>query len=87
MSETQEQIQPSDVTTSKLKRFIEQIEHAEQEKLEVMEHIRDIYAAAKSEGFEPRIMRKIVGMRKRRREEVEEEEMLLETYKRALGME
>lgn len=71
---------------SQLKRFIEQIEHAEQEKAEVISHIRDIYVTAKMEGFEPKIMRKIVSMRKKRREEIEEEEMLVDTYKKALGM-
>ncbi len=78
--------QITDIAQSKLKRLIEQIEHAEHEKAEVLSHIKDIYNTAKSDGFEPKIMRKIISMRKKRTEELEEEEILVDTYKRALGM-
>lgn len=81
-----DQLSQNDNTSVKLKRFIEQIEHAERERAEVTAHIRDIYSIAKSDGFEPRIMRKIVSMRKKRREDIEEEEMLIDTYRQALGM-
>ncbi len=73
-------------TTQKLKQYIERIERLEQEKTEVGANIRDIYADAKSNGLEPKIMRLIIKMRKKRSDELQEEEMLVETYKRALGM-
>ena len=72
--------------SSKLKRLIEQIERIEQEKVEIADHIKDIYDTARSEGFDVRIMRKIISMRKRSKKDLEEEEMLIDTYKNVLGM-
>lgn len=69
-----------------LKQYIEKIERLEQEKTEVMQYIRDSYADAKSQGFEPNIIRKILKERKMDANKVEEEENLLIMYKRALGM-
>ncbi|MFC1659652.1 DUF2312 domain-containing protein [Pseudomonadota bacterium] len=70
----------------KLRQFVEGIERLEQEKAEITKQISEVYKDAKASGFDTKIMRKIVSLRKRDREELQEEEYLLETYKEALGM-
>jgi uncharacterized protein (UPF0335 family) len=69
-----------------LKSFIERIERLEEEKRALSGDIKEVYAEAKGTGFEPKIMRQIIKIRKMDKEEVDEEESLLDLYKRALGM-
>ena len=74
------------VAVERLKSFIERLERLEEEKRALSVDIKEVYAEAKGTGFEPKIMRQIVKIRKMDKEEVDEEESLLELYKRALGM-
>ena len=69
-----------------LRQYIERIERLEMEKNEIASQIKDIYAEAKSDGFEPKIMKQVIKIRKMEKAEVEELEALVEIYKRALGM-
>ncbi|MGH7034941.1 MAG: DUF2312 domain-containing protein [Stellaceae bacterium] len=69
-----------------LKSFIERIERLEEEKKALADDIRDVYAEAKGNGFEVRVMRQIVNIRKMDKADLDEQEALLETYMRALGM-
>jgi uncharacterized protein (UPF0335 family) len=69
-----------------LKSFVERIERLEEEKRALSEDIREVYAEAKGHGFEPKIIRQIVKIRKMDQDKLDEEESLLELYKRALGM-
>ena len=69
-----------------LKQYISKIERLEQEKIEIQDHIKDIYADAKSNGFDPKIMKQVIKERKIEKKELEEQETLLVMYKRALGM-
>src|ERR1700737_2557823 len=69
-----------------LKSFIERIERLEEEKRALSGDIKEVYAEARGTGFEPKIMRQIIKIRKMDKEEVDEEERLLDLYKRALGM-
>lgn len=69
-----------------LRQFIAQIEKLEQEKTDIAENIREAFAAAKAEGFDPKIMRKVLRIRKMEPEKYFEEEELLDIYKHALGM-
>ena len=69
-----------------MKSFIERIERLEEEKRALSGDIKEVYAEAKGTGFEPKIMRQIIKIRKMDKEEVDEEESLLDLYKRALGM-
>lgn len=69
-----------------LQRYIERIERLNEEKDEVAKQVRDVYAEAKGDGFDARIMRMIIKLRKMKPHEVMEQDMLLETYKRAVGM-
>lgn len=74
------------LSASKLKSFIDRVERAESEKSGLAADIRDIYLEAKSQGFDAKIMRKIVAMRKKNASARREEAELLELYKSALGM-
>ncbi len=66
--------------------LLERIERLEEEKKALAEDIRDVYAEAKGTGFEPRIMRKIVSLRKANLEKRREDQELLELYMAAIGM-
>ena len=70
----------------RLRSFIERIERLEQEKASLMADIREVYSEAKGTGFDPKIMRKVVRLRKLEDSDRREEEMLLDTYLHALGM-
>src|ERR1700761_130973 len=74
------------ISAGHLKSFIERIERLEEEKKALAEDIKDVYAEAKGVGFDTKIIRKVISLRKRDREEIEEEETILELYLRALGM-
>lgn len=69
-----------------LRSFIERIERLEEEKKALSEDIKDVYGEAKGNGFDVKIMRKIVALRKQDREKRHEEEEILDLYMAALGM-
>ena len=69
-----------------LKSFVERIEKLEEEKKALAEDIREVYAEAKSAGFDAKIMRQIVRLRKLDNAERQEQEALLDLYKQALGL-
>ncbi len=73
------------VAADRLKSFIERIERLEEEKKNLTADIREVYAEAKSSGFDTKTMRKVVALRKLDTSERQEQEALLETYLRALG--
>jgi len=73
-------------TAEKLRKYIEGIEGYEDNKKEISESIKEIYDEAKSAGFDVKIIRKIISIRKKDKNKLEEEEFLIETYKEALGM-
>ena len=74
------------VAGERLRSFIERIERLEEEKKALADDIRDVYAEAKGTGFEVKVMRQIVKIRKMDKDDLDEQEALLETYMRALGM-
>ena len=69
-----------------LKSFIERIEHLEEEKKALADDIRDVYSEAKASGFDAKVMRQIVKIRKMDKDDLDEQETLIDIYKRALGM-
>ena len=73
------------IAGEQLKSFIERIERLEDEKRALSEDIKEVYAEAKGTGFDPKIMRQIIKIRKMDKAELDEEESLLEVYKCALG--
>ena len=74
------------IAGEQLKSLIERIERLEDEKRALSEDIKEVYAEAKGTGFDPKIMRQIIKIRKMDKEELDEEESLLDVYKCALGM-
>jgi uncharacterized protein (UPF0335 family) len=74
------------IAGDRLKSFIERIERLEEEKRALAEDIKEVYAEAKGTGFDTKIIRQIIRIRKRDQDELDEEESLLEIYMRALGM-
>ena len=75
------------VAGERLRSFIQRIERLEEEKKTISDDIREVYAEAKSNGFDPKIMRQVVRLRKMEAADRQEQEALLDTYLAALGME
>lgn len=78
-----EQIEPTD---ERLRLLIERIERLEEEKKGISDDIRDVYAEGKAVGYDTKIMREVVRLRKLKPDDRSEHEIVLETYKAALGM-
>ncbi len=76
----------ANVTSEQLRLFIERIERLEEEKKGIADDIRDVYAEAKSTGYDPKIMRQVVRLRKMEPHDRQEMEAILDTYKSALGI-
>ena len=74
------------VTADELRQFIEQYEHLEAEKKDIAEQQKEVMAEAKGRGYDTKVLRKIVALRKRDKDDIAEEEAVLEMYKEALGM-
>ena len=74
---------PSD---EQLRLFIERIERLEEEKKGIADDIRDVYLESKSQGYDPKIMRQIVRLRKMPVHDRKEMEAILDVYKSALGI-
>lgn len=69
-----------------LRALIERIERLEEEKQTIATDIREVYAEAKANGFDPKIMRQVVRLRKQDVSERQEQEAILDLYMQALGM-
>ena len=74
------------VSDEQLRLFVERIERLEEEKRGIADDVRDTYNEAKSQGYDPKIMRKIVALRKMPVHDRKEMEAVLEVYKSALGI-
>lgn len=74
------------VAADELRQFIEQFEQLEAEKKDIAERQKEVMSEAKARGYDTKVMKKIVALRKRDRDDVAEEEAILEMYKQALGM-
>ena len=75
-----------EVNSKHLRAFIERIERLEEEKKALADDIKEVYAEAKGNGFDVKIMRKIVSIRKQDRDKRIEEDAILELYMAALGI-
>lgn len=74
------------VTAGELRQFIEQFERLEAEKQDVADQQKEVMAEAKARGYDTKVMRKVIALRKRDKDDIAEEEAVLEMYKEALGM-
>jgi len=74
------------VTAGELRQFIERYERLEQEKKDLADQQKEVMAEAKARGYDTKVMRRLVALRKRDPQDISEEEAVLEMYKEALGM-
>ncbi|MBB4268129.1 DUF2312 domain-containing protein [Roseospira visakhapatnamensis] len=74
------------IAADQLRSFIERIERLEEEKENLSNDIRDVYAEAKSTGFDTKIMRQLVRLRKMDRDDLAEQDEILELYRRAVNV-
>jgi uncharacterized protein (UPF0335 family) len=74
------------VARDQLRAFIERIERLEEEKKTIADDIKDVYGEAKSMGYDTKIMKKVIALRKKDDQERMEEDLILDTYLSALGM-
>lgn len=77
--------QTGGVAAERLRAFVSRIERLEEEKAGLAQDLREVYAEAKGEGFDTKVLRKIISLRKKDPQERREEEELLELYLSALG--
>lgn len=85
-NDTQDNAQWGNIAADRLRSIIERIERLEEERKALSSDIKDIYAESKSAGFDPKVIRKLISIRKQEPADVEEQETLLDVYRRALGM-
>lgn len=74
------------VAADELRLLIERAERLEEEKKGIQDDIKDVFAEAKGRGYDPKAIKKIMSIRKKKREEYQEEQSILEVYMQALGM-
>lgn len=74
------------VARDQLKAFVERIERLEEEKATIATDIKDVYLEAKGTGFDTKVLKKIIAIRKQDRDEYMEQQRIIETYAKALGM-
>ncbi|MDG1313998.1 MAG: DUF2312 domain-containing protein [Flavobacteriaceae bacterium] len=73
-------------TPAELRAFIERIERLEMEKKDIADQQKEVMAEAKGRGYDTQVIRKVIALRKRDKDDIAEEEAILEMYKEALGM-
>jgi len=74
------------VTADELRQFIERIERLDAEKKDLAEQQKEVMSEAKGRGYDTKVIRKVIALRKREAHEIAEEEAVMEMYKEALGM-
>jgi uncharacterized protein (UPF0335 family) len=83
---TEDSAATGNIAGDRLRSLIERIERLEEERKALSSDIKDIFAEAKSAGFDVKVMRALIRIRKQEPADVEEQETLLDVYRRALGM-
>ena len=74
------------VTADELRQFIERAEQLASEKRDIAEQEKEVFAEAKGRGYDTKVIRKVIALRKRKPDDIAEEEAIMEMYKTALGM-
>jgi uncharacterized protein (UPF0335 family) len=85
-AKSEDKTETGGIAADRLRSLIERIERLEEERKALGSDIKDIYAEAKSAGFDVKVLRQLISIRRREPAEVEEQESLLDIYRRALGM-
>jgi len=86
MSDKDEKSDSYRVTAGELRQFIERLERLDAEKRDLAEQMKEVMAEAKGRGYDTKVVRKLVALRKRDTDDIAEEDAVLEMYKEALGM-
>ncbi|MCK4712175.1 MAG: DUF2312 domain-containing protein [Marinosulfonomonas sp.] len=86
MSDTSSSDMSYRVTADELRQFVERIERLDAEKKDIADAQKEVMAEAKGRGYDTKVLRKVIAMRKRDAQDLAEEEAVLEMYKEALGM-
>ena len=86
MNDTEQNRDQHDVTAAELRQFVERIESLEQERKGVADQIKEVLAECGGRGYDVKVVRKLIQLRRRNKEDIAEEEAVLEIYKRALNM-
>ncbi len=74
------------VSADELRQFVERFERLEAEKRDIADQQKEVMAEAKGRGYDTKVMRKVIALRKRDKDDIAEEEAVLDMYKEALGM-
>ncbi len=74
------------VSADELRQFVERYERLEAEKRDIADQQKEVMAEAKGRGYDTKVMRKVIALRKRDKDDIAEEEAVLDMYKQALGM-
>jgi len=74
------------IAGDELRLLIERAERLEEEKKGISDDIKDVFAEGKGRGYDPKMMKRIIAIRKRKREDIQEENAILEAYLNSLGM-
>lgn len=86
MSMSEEAEENYKVTARELRQFVERIERLEMEKKDIADQIKEVYSESKSRGYDVKALRSIISLRKRDKDDIAEQEAVIEMYKEALGM-
>lgn len=73
-------------TADELRQFVERIELLDAEKKDIADHTKEVFAEAKGRGYDTKVLRRLIALRKRDSGDIAEEEAILEMYREALGM-
>jgi hypothetical protein len=79
-------IQSYQITAAELRQYIERIERLEEEKKGIADDIKSVYSEAKGQGYDTKIVKQIIRLRRMEKAARDEEEAILDTYKEALGL-
>lgn len=74
------------VTADELRQFVERFERLDAEENDIKEQKKEVLAEAKARGYDTKVMKQVINLRKRDKDDIAEEEAVLEMYKEALGM-
>jgi len=74
------------VTADELRQFVERFERLESDKKDILDHQKDVMAEAKGRGYDTKVIKKIIAIRKRDADDLAQEEAVTELYKEALGL-
>ncbi len=86
MEEEDEQVVQYKVTAGELRQFVERYERLEQEKKDIADQQKEVMAEARARGYDVRVLKKLIALRKKDPQEISEEEAILQLYREALGM-